>query len=95
MKTRTTVILITLALGLLAGGLRFYRLGAWPFFGDELATFREADSFASDAPGTTQTDRLPRMIPLSYLIHRGGYALFGRDEFGSRAIMAVLGTLHP
>src|SRR5262249_50052769 len=69
-----------------------YRLGAWPFFGDELATFREADAFVDDEPGDTQTDRLPRMIPLSYLIHRTGYALFGRDEFGSRAILALLGA---
>jgi hypothetical protein len=94
MRTRATVIIITLALGTLAGGLRFYRLGAWPFFGDELATFREADAFVADDPGVTQTDRLPRIIPISYVIHRAGYALFGKDEFGSRAMMAVLGTLQ-
>ena len=92
MKRYSTLIAIALALGLLAGGLRFYRLGAWPFFGDELATFREADALVADEPGDTQTDRLPRMIPLSYLIHRAGYALFGRDEFGSRAVLALLGA---
>jgi 4-amino-4-deoxy-L-arabinose transferase-like glycosyltransferase len=92
MKTRTTLILLAIAIGLLAGGLRFYRLGAWPFFGDELATFHEEDSFTNPDAGETQTDRLPRMIPLSYIVHRAGYSLFGRDEFGSRAILAVLGT---
>jgi hypothetical protein len=90
--TRRTLILTSLALTLFAGSLRFYHLGAWPFFGDELATFREADAFAAEVPDDTQTGRLARLIPLSYVVHRAGYAVFGRDEFGSRAILALLGT---
>jgi hypothetical protein len=91
-----TWILTGLALGLLAGSLRFYRLGTWPFFGDELATFSEVAAFNSPDQGddTSQNARLARMIPLSYLVHNAGYALFGQDEFGSRAMMALLGTVQ-
>jgi hypothetical protein len=82
-------------LTVLAGALRFYRLGDWPFAGDELATLAEARSLFTppSGPVTDQTDRLPRIIPLAYTFHAADYALFGADEFGSRVLMAVFGTL--
>src|SRR5262249_32791328 len=43
-------------------------------------------------PMTSQRDRLPRLIPLGYYVHYLDYQLFGRDEFGSRVLMAILGT---
>jgi hypothetical protein len=90
------IISTALVLTLLAGGLRFYRLGAWPFFGDELATFNEAHAFLADSSDQedSQITRISRLIPLSYLVHNAGYVLFGRDEFGSRAMMAFLGSLQ-
>ncbi len=81
----------------LAGGLRFYRLGAAPFHVDELATQAEVDVLMRgfrDADDT-QISRLPRLIPLSHLVHALGYQCFGTDEFGSRVMMAILGTLSP
>jgi len=45
-------------------------------------------------PTDSQTYRLPRLIPLSFSIHYLGHHLFGRDEFGSRVIIALLGTLQ-
>jgi hypothetical protein len=89
------LILIAVGLAVLAGGLRFFRLGAFPFAGDELATTTEARVLfgQQEAAAASQTDRLPRLIPLSYSIHALDYALFGTDEFGSRVLMAVLGTL--
>jgi 4-amino-4-deoxy-L-arabinose transferase-like glycosyltransferase len=91
---KRTVILTALALAVLAGGLRFYRLGAWPFFGDELATFNEAQCFSEGSTDqeNSQVARISQLIPVSYLVHKADYALFGRDEFGSRALMALLGT---
>jgi hypothetical protein len=91
---KRTIILTALALAVLAGGLRFYRLGAWPFFGDELATFNEAQYFTDASPDSenSQVARISQLIPVSYLIHQADYAVFGRDEFGSRALMALLGT---
>jgi uncharacterized membrane protein len=80
---------------LLAGALRFYRLGDWPFAGDELFTLREEASLfmGSEAPQDSQVYRLPQLIPLSYLILHIGNTAFGRDEFGSRLLLAIFGTV--
>ena len=40
-------LFITLVLLFLAGSLRFYRLGDWPFTGDETATLQEVESLFS------------------------------------------------
>jgi hypothetical protein len=87
-------LLLVLGLSLAALGSRFFRLGAWPFFGDEMATFLEADSLFRGETGRfdEQIDKLPRMIPLGHAIHYAGYQLFGRDEFGSRVSVALLGA---
>src|SRR6516225_9161860 len=92
---KSKAILLTIAaLLLFAGALRFYSLASWPFAGDEILTFPEVDSLFARHSGsvTAQQDRLPRLIPLAYLVHYLDYQLFGRDEFGSRVLMAVLGT---
>lgn len=94
MASKRSILITAAALALFAGGLRFLRLGAYPFAGDETATFAETDSLLRGAPEQSAHpfDRLPRMIPLAHLVHAGGYQLFGRDEFGSRVLMALLGT---
>jgi Dolichyl-phosphate-mannose-protein mannosyltransferase len=102
-SSRRAYLATALAIGLLAGGLRFYRLGAYPFGNDETATLREADSFfrgplpQENRPAATeladQIDRLPRLVPLGYAVLEVGYRLVGTDEFGSRSTMALLGTL--
>ena len=91
---RNRLIIFTLAVGLIAGGLRFFRLGDWPFAGDELATFSEADALLKRHNNSlaSQDDRLPRMIPLSHLTHSVGYYVFGRGEYGSRVLLALFGT---
>lgn len=96
MSNRRVTLLLVLALAVLAGGLRFFRLGAWPFHGDELPTLQETASLfgGHDAPPDSQIYRMPRLVPLSYAIHYSGYELFGRDEFGSRVMIALLGTLQ-
>lgn len=83
--------------GLLAAGLRFHDLGAWSFAGDELATTYEARvrfAGAAAAPGG-QPDRLPRLLPASYVVHYLGYSTFGDDEFGARVPAAIFGSLLP
>jgi hypothetical protein len=88
-------LLLAFVLMAIAGALRFYKLGDWPFAGDETATLAEEQSLFlhGDAPQDTQIYRLPRAIPLSHLFHHIGNSLAGLDEFGSRMMMAVLGTL--
>ena len=87
-------LLLTAALAVIAAGLRFWHLGDWPFANDETATFQEADALFSPSPGEadSQIGRLPRMVPLAHATHYLGYSLFGRDEFGSRALPALLGV---
>ncbi len=82
---------------ILAAGLRFYKLGVWSFAGDELATTREAGALfgLTPVPPGSQFDRLPRIAPLVYAAHQAGYALFGTDEFGARAVPAALGSALP
>src|SRR5262249_10561159 len=80
-----------------------WRGGAYPFGNDETATLAEARSlFAGPRPAggprpsyahADQIDRLPRMVPLGYAVLYAGYRVLGSDEFGSRATMALLGTL--
>lgn len=96
MPRRTILLIICLELGLLAAGLRFYRLGDWPFHGDELAALDEAQSLVEshDEPLTNQKDRLPRLLPLGYFVLYLDHEIFGRDEFGSRVSTALLGALH-
>ncbi len=95
MRTRIVFVLLGLAICLLATGLRFYRLGAWPFHGDEIFNLREADALLHPEayPPDSQLHRLTRLIPLSYLVHAAGNHWFGRDEFGTRAIVALLGVV--
>ncbi|MBY0521843.1 MAG: glycosyltransferase family 39 protein [Gemmataceae bacterium] len=96
MTPRRTLLLLILVLAVLAGGLRFFRLGAWPFHGDELAMQAEVAIFGRgpDPASTLQADRLPRLIPLSYGAQFVSYSLFGSNEFGSRVLPALLGTLY-
>ena len=87
--------IVACCLMLLAGFLRFYKLGDWPFAGDELGTIGEEQQLfeGGTAVSENQAYRLPRIVPLSYLMHHIGDSVFGRDEFGSRVLMAVFGTL--
>jgi len=95
-SSRVTTIAFCIAITVLAGSLRFWRLGEWSFANDELATFVESDRlFGSHDDGEfTIYDVLPRLIPGSYAILESGYRLFGREEFGSRTMPAIFGTLH-
>lgn len=93
MRNRIVFVLLCGVICLLAVASRFYRLESWPFHSDELWTFAETDSLLHPAlEATTQVDRLPRAIPLSHLVHAAGYHWFGRDEGGSRRIVALLGS---
>jgi 4-amino-4-deoxy-L-arabinose transferase-like glycosyltransferase len=91
-KSRTIVALLLMAM---AGCLRYYRLGDWPFAGDETYTIAEAKIFLNSdrADPDSQLSRLPRIIPLSYAVHAASVWLFGADEWGSRVLLALCGTL--
>jgi hypothetical protein len=87
-------LFILTCLLVLAGVLRFCKLGEWSFAKDETATlWEEASLFLGvNASPDSQIFRLPRIVPLSHFLLHVGYTLFGRDEFGSRVVPAILGT---
>jgi hypothetical protein len=98
------MLVIVLGLAIFAGGLRFFRLGAWPFGNDETATFGEGDALfrpqqvesEPEDPEHKHADQLKRLayiIPVGYVIDQGGLVVFGRGEFRSRVLMALLGTI--
>src|SRR4029077_12826693 len=82
-------------IALLAAVLRFYDLGAWPYSGDETASLHEEEVLFHGAQVShdSQAYRLPRLIPTSYLALHISHALFGRDEWGTRVVVALLGVL--
>jgi hypothetical protein len=95
MTSRRTGLLICVCLTLLAGALRFYRLGDWPFWRDEMETSLEVRSLIESTPlPDGQNYRLPRLIPLSYSLLTLGQRAFGADEFGSRVLPALFGVLQ-
>jgi predicted membrane-bound mannosyltransferase len=107
------VIIVAVAVTVLAGCLRFFRLGDWCFENDEAHTFYEIESLLhlgrDHPPGGSyrqpgflltspmmlrQNYNLPRLIPLGYLTLAAGHSVFGQTEFGSRALMAIIGTAN-
>lgn len=85
---------IALLLVVVAASLRFYKLGHWPFAFDEVETLSETRALfdATSASPESQTYRLPRLVPVGYLVSWLGYSLFGADEFGSRVAPALVGA---
>jgi hypothetical protein len=92
MQTR---VWIALSFVLLAGCLRFYKLGDWPFAVDEVPTLEEVQSLVGSSPAApdSQAYRLPRLIPVGYWVIHLSTAIFGYDEYGSRVLLAAVGAV--
>lgn len=71
-----------LLITLLAGALRFYHLGAWSMWSDEVASLRDAASLGNVAT-----------YPIGYFLIGRAVRLFGDSEFVARFIPALAGTL--
>jgi hypothetical protein len=99
MPSKLALLIGLIAVSLIAGGLRFYRLGTWSFDADEISALIEEQvffygvPFADDAQYNNQYARLPRIVPVGYFMLHVGYEAFGRDERGSRIIPAIVGTV--
>ncbi|MCL2744572.1 MAG: hypothetical protein FWE67_12040 [Planctomycetaceae bacterium] len=104
------IIGVLFCLLLTAGFMRFYKLGEWSFTNDEIPTHIEAfnlfepnrvlpeiakfEAQPSHDLMVPQLKTLPRLIPAAHFVHWVDYKLFGEDEFGSRVLMAAIGTLN-
>ncbi len=98
MPSKVSLLIGLIAVSLIAGGLRFYRLGHWSFDADEISALIEervlfyGEHFADDAQYNNQYERLPRLVPVGYFALHLGYEAFGHDEAGSRVVPAIVGT---
>ena len=88
-------VLIALAFFGLGLATRLYKLGAWSPGYDEPATLLEVGSLlgVTDADPMSQTYRLPRMIPIGFLLQGVGYELFGTTVSATRMMPALLSAL--
>jgi hypothetical protein len=99
MPSKVSLLIGLIAVSLIAGGLRFYRLGNWSFDADEISALIEEQvffygkHFADDSQYNNQYERLPRIVPVGYCALHAGYEVFGRDEAGSRVVPAIVGTV--
>ena len=86
---------VALWLLVLAAGLRLYKVEAWSFAGDELATVQETRVLFEGAPADPegQKSKLPRLVPAGYAVQYLGYAAFGDSEFGTRLPSVIVGSL--
>lgn len=78
----TTIALA--AITLLAAALRFYQLGAWGFWIDEIYTINRALSGAANEAFTN---------PLSFRLIGLALASLGTDEFNARLVPAAIGVI--
>ena len=98
MPSKLPLLIGLITVSLIAGGLRFYRLGKWSFDADEISALIEenvyffGERFGDDAQYNNQYERLPRIVPVGYYALHFGYEAFGRKEFGSRVVPATIGT---
>jgi mannosyltransferase len=76
--------LLLAAVTLLAAGLRFYRLGEWSFWIDEIITVT-ASAYIADWPLTR--------LPLNLVFTRVALELFGTAEWSARLAPALAGVL--
>jgi mannosyltransferase len=76
--------LLLAAVTLLAAGLRFYRLGEWSFWIDEIITVT-ASAYIADWP--------PARLPLYLVFTRVALELFGTAEWSARLAPALAGVL--
>jgi len=84
LDNRIIQYLILAAITLLAALLRFYKLGEWSFWYDEIFTLRDVASIFELSAANQQFSR--------WLIY-GAVNLLGTDEFNARLVPALVGIL--
>ncbi|HOM18997.1 MAG TPA: hypothetical protein PLQ00_16820, partial [Thermoguttaceae bacterium] len=88
-------------MGLVCGGMYFYRLGHWPWDVDELSSLEEMGLLAPEIRSTafhpeSIVVRLPRLVPIWYSVQKLVLQWLPRNEWGCRflsAICAMLGVM--
>lgn len=82
---------LLIAIILLAAGLRFYRLGAWSFWIDEIFTINRVVTHYGSLEGAVRTIATAKWMPLSLLLISPVLKLFGANEWTARLVPALIG----
>jgi mannosyltransferase len=91
---RVIEIVLVVAVSLLGAGLRFYKLGEWSFWIDELFTIGRIQAHFSSAEAIR--NNIPpaaTWLPLSLLLTSGALRILGISEWSSRLVPALIGIL--
>lgn len=78
---------------LTAGTLRFYKLGAWGFWLDEIYTVRNAEALSALDMTPYIWDADQSNFPLSFMLVRLSSAMFGESEWSARFFFALISVL--
>lgn len=81
------VLLIVLLLTIISAAIRFYKLGEWSFWVDEMFTLKDALDPARGFHGMT--------YPLSYILIGASMHHFGVSEWAARLVPAIFGIATP
>jgi uncharacterized membrane protein len=82
-STKTQYLLLG-AVTLLAAILRFYKLGEWSFWGDEIISVRRAQEALNYDIS---------LRPLTFILMYGALQLFGVSEWSARVVPALIGII--
>ncbi len=77
----------------LAGALRFYRLGEWSFWIDEIFTINDTRLHFSDLSTVIQNLPTAPWLPLSVILTNGSLTIFGINEWSARLVSSLIGTV--
>jgi 4-amino-4-deoxy-L-arabinose transferase-like glycosyltransferase len=76
----------------LAAVLRFYRLGEWSFWTDELFTVARIEAEYSTLPATVRRIAEVRWMPLSLVLTSPVLNMLGTHEWAARLVPAIIGV---
>jgi mannosyltransferase len=86
-------LLAVVLISLLAASLRFYKLGNWGFWLDEIYSVRDAFHLTGQDIVQYTSDPKDTYYPLSYALIRLALALFGVNEWSARLVPALAGVI--
>ena len=81
------------AITLLAAGLRFYKLGEWSFWFDEVFNTNRALNNYKDLESIIQTTVSHKFLPLSIILSGPVVNALGNSEWNARLVPAIIGII--
>lgn len=93
LEHKTTPLWPLAGITLLAAGLRFYKLGEWSFWIDEIYTINRAQIHFSDLATMLRTLPATLWLPVSVIFTEGFLKVFGVNEWSARLASTLIGII--